>query len=89
MIGSGRAPYNIPLCSLYARFNVFNENASFTMKRLLSIVLPVVVIVAALASARVIKANKPEPFSRPPEKSALLVEAVSYTHLTLPTILLV
>lgn len=44
------------------------------MKRLLSIVLPLVVIVAALASTRVIKANKPEPFSRPPETSALLVE---------------
>lgn len=57
------------------------------MKRLLSIVLPILVIVAALASAKLIKANKPEPFSRPPTKTSLLVDVVELQPSDYPVII--
>lgn len=57
------------------------------MKRIISIVLPIVVIVAALASAKVIKANKPEPFSRPQRASALLVDVISLQPSEYPVVI--
>jgi RND family efflux transporter MFP subunit len=51
----------------------FRENA-YLMKRLISIVLPIAVIVVAFGASKIIKANKPEPVSRTPPPSTLLVE---------------
>jgi len=44
------------------------------MKRLLSIAVPILIIVASIVGTKIIKANKPEPFSRTPPANVLLVE---------------
>ena len=57
------------------------------MKRLISIVLPVAVIIVALGASKVIKANKPEPVSRTPPPNTLLVEVVRLQRTDYPVII--
>lgn len=57
------------------------------MKRLISIVLPIAVIIVALGAAKVIKANKPEPVSRTPPPNTLLVEVERLQRTDYPVII--
>ena len=57
------------------------------MKRLISIVLPIAVIIVALGASKVIKANKPEPVSRTPPPNTLLVEVVRLQRTDYPVII--
>lgn len=58
------------------------------MKRLISIVLPIVVIVTAFGATKFIKANKPEPVSRTPAPKYLLVEVDRLQRTDYPVVIL-
>jgi multidrug efflux pump subunit AcrA (membrane-fusion protein) len=57
------------------------------MKRLISIVLPIAVIIVAFGASKIIKANKPEPVSRTPPPNTLLVEVVRLESTDYPVII--
>jgi len=57
------------------------------MKRLFRILLPLLVIVAALMAARAIKANKPEPSSRSPRPTVLTVEVDKLDRTQFPVVI--
>ncbi len=57
------------------------------MKRLFRILLPLLVIVAALMAARAIKANKPEPTSRSPRPTVLTVEVNELDRTQFPVVI--
>lgn len=63
------------------------ERMTAYMKRLISIVLPIAVIIVALGAAKVIKANKPEPVSRTPPPNTLLVEVERLQRTDYPVII--
>lgn len=57
------------------------------MKRLISIVLPITVILVAFGASKVIKANKPEPVSRTPPPNTLLVEVTRLQSTDYPVVI--
>ena len=57
------------------------------MKRLISIVLPILVIILALGASKLIKANKPETVSRTPPPNILLVEVERLKSTEYPVII--
>lgn len=57
------------------------------MKRLISIVLPITVILVAFGASKVIKANKPEPVSRTPPPNTLLVEVERLQRTDYPVVI--
>jgi len=57
------------------------------MKRLFSIVLPIVVLLLAFGASKFIKANKPEPVSRTPVRNTLVVEVQRLQSTDYPVII--
>ncbi|MFT5048200.1 MAG: multidrug efflux pump subunit AcrA (membrane-fusion protein), partial [Porticoccaceae bacterium] len=93
MIGQVRAPRSILNNKLFSFLTILTKNDSYnkanvcSMKRLISIVLPLAVILVAFGASKIIKANKPEPVSRTPPPNTLLVEVDRLQRTDYPVII--
>ncbi|MFT5895351.1 MAG: RND family efflux transporter MFP subunit [bacterium] len=80
LIAQVRAPRNIRNTKVVGFLSILSKNNSYDkekvclMKRLISIVLPIAVILVAFGASKIIKANKPEPVFRTPQPNTLLIE---------------
>jgi RND family efflux transporter MFP subunit len=93
LIGQVRAPRSILNNKLFSFLTILTKNDSYnkanvcSMKRLISIVLPLAVILVAFGASKIIKANKPEPVSRTPPPNTLLVEVDRLQRTDYPVII--
>jgi len=71
----------------YRVWYLFKENARLISKRLLSIVLPIVVIIAAVLASKWIKASKPEPETRSKPARLMQVDAIRLKTAQYPVML--